>query len=105
MTARDDLAVLLLKVEGGVTPHYPSLDAIARLATDPETAPAVFAWLVEAGVLKAGTEACDCTDAPVVDAGALLGDGPWHYHYHAAMDHEKASGVEGCRQGRGATGC
>lgn len=71
MTARDEMAVLfersIIGEEPGTT-NYGSalrqaaseLDAIARMATHPETAPTVFAWLVEAGVL-AGSGVSFCT--------------------------------------------
>lgn len=111
-TARYDMAIRQAADE---------LEQLARLATDPETAPAVFAWLVEAGVLWRGEEPCDC--GPVCracghpqshhDAGECwtASDGtqtqeetfcscswadfgsPHTSHYHAAMDHEKALGV------------
>lgn len=83
-TARYDMAIRQATDE---------LEQLARLATHPATAPAVFAWLVEAGVLYEGDESCDCSGAPIVGPGRPPWDAPWHYHYHAAMDHEKASGV------------
>lgn len=53
MTARDELARLFgQKVGLGERGGAGALIVLARLATDPETAPTVFRWLVEAGVLS-----------------------------------------------------
>jgi hypothetical protein len=99
-TARHAMAVLYERRIIGEDPRWPdryasalrqahhNLDALARLATHPDTAPAVFAWLVEVGVLAVPDEPCDCTAVPR-PFDRLEG---LEAHYHAAMDHERASG-------------
>lgn len=68
MTARDEMAALLANRLGAGRGR--SLDAISTLAKEPETAPVVLDWLVEAGVLTEGLVECACF---------VEGD-----HYHSA---------------------
>lgn len=105
MSARQAMAVLFERRIIGEDPQYPAryaaaveqssytLDALARMATHPETAPAVFAWLVEVGVLAPPDQPCDCTTVPR-PFDRLEG---LEAHYHAAMDHERACGLNGVR--------
>lgn len=81
MTARDEMAVLFERAVFGEDPDDPDtdryhaavrqaaseLDELASLATDPETAPVVFRWLVEAGVLVLPDgDACEYCDTKLV---------------------------------------
>jgi hypothetical protein len=100
MSAREAMAVLFERRIIGEDPRWPdryagalnqahdTLDTLARLATHPDTAPVVFEWLVEVGVLAPPDEPCDCTAVPLPFAHL----GGLEAHYHAAMDHERASG-------------
>lgn len=100
MTASDDMAVLFERSVFGETPGTDryvlalqdaagELDDIARAATHPATAPTVFAWLVEAGVLAPSRALCDCDYTSLY----LTGDDSTSGHFHAAMNHRRASGL------------